>query len=78
MFKKKQQKRMMEVVVTFKHASEYEWETSGALEPEVIDLLPGQRFEQCIGADTIWEGDTVVKQFDWKAGYTKVYEYFYV
>ncbi len=45
---------------------------------EVIDVLPGQTFEVDIGCDSLKEGETIVKRWDWKAGYTTKYEYFYV
>jgi hypothetical protein len=71
MFNKKRQAR---VEITFKHGN------YGNEPPtkEVIEILPGQEFEQCIGADRLWDGKTIIKEYDWVAGFTRVYEYFYV
>ena len=66
------QKRLVRVEVTLKHGSGKE------NIKEVIEILPGQTFTKGIGADTIREHGTIVRQFDWIAGYTMVYEYFYV
>lgn len=71
----KNKKRQARVEITFKHGGE----TNHLTPPkEVIEVLPGQEFEQCISADRLWEGDTILKEFDWIAGFTRVYEYFYV
>ena len=68
---KKNKKRQVRVEITFRH---------GEFPPlkEVIEILPGQHFQTDIGTDGLWEGDTLLKEFDWKAGFTRVYEYFYV
>ena len=71
---KKIKKRQSRVEITFKHGSSYD----KTIPKEVIEILPGQEFEQCIGADRLWEGDTIIREFDWVAGFTRVYEYFYV
>lgn len=69
----KKEKRQAKVEISFKHGSDY------ATTPptEIIVILPGQYFETDIGIDRLWEGDTIIKEFDWVAGYTRVYEYFY-
>lgn len=71
---KKDKKRQARVEITFKHGDTHR----ANLGKEVIEILPGQEFEQCIGADRLWEGNTLLKEFDWVAGFTRVYEYFYV
>ena len=71
MFKKN--KRQCRVEITFKHGNDSHTPTK-----EVIEILPGQHFETTIGEDLLWEGGTIVKSFDWVAGFTRVYEYFYV
>ena len=71
---KKNKKRQSRVEITFKHGST----VHSPIPKEVIEVPLGQKFEQCIGADRLWEGDTIIKEFDWVAGYTRVYEYFYV
>jgi len=72
MFNKKRQAR---VEITFKHSG-----SSGgdALPKEVIEILPGQEFKKDIFTDKLWERGTLVKEWDWVAGYSRVYEYFYV
>jgi hypothetical protein len=70
MFRKKKQQTRVEI--TFKHGR------SDELPPKVIiEILPGQEFQANIGTDELWEGDTLVKEFDWVAGYSRIYEYFY-
>ena len=71
---KQNKKRQSRVEITFKHGSIRD----SGIPKEVIEILPGQEFEQCIGADRLWEGRTIVREYDWIAGYTRVYEYFYV
>ena len=68
--RKKHQSR---VEISFKHGSMDRPE----LPREVIEIPLGQKFDQCIGADRLWEGSTLIKEYDWVAGYTRVYEYFY-
>jgi hypothetical protein len=70
MFNKKRQAR---VEISFMHGSHGE-----TIPKEVIEVPIGQYFEHDIGGDILWEGKTLVKEFDWVAGYTRVYEYFYV
>ncbi len=70
----KNKKRQARVEITFKHGGTYDKPPI----KEVIDILPGQEFEQCIGADRLWEGKTLIKEYDWVAGFTRVYEYFYI
>lgn len=73
--KKHSKQRMVGVVVHFKHGgSDYL-----ALAPEVIALLPGQTFHKGPygNNDTVKEGGTIIRQYDWRAGYTRVYEYTY-
>ena len=67
----KARKRLLRVDVSFKHGEE-------ELLPEVIAILPGQSFIKGIEADSVMQGNMVVRQYSWKAGYTEVYEYFYV
>ena len=45
--------------------------------PYHIGVEKGQQFIQDIGADGLWEGNTLIREYDWVAGYTKVYDYFY-
>ena len=73
---KRNKKRQARVEITFKHGDAY----ASAITPpkEIIELLPGQTFELGIEADRIWEGDTLLREFDWRAGYTRIYDYFYV
>ena len=72
----KNKKRQVRVEITFKHGGKHDEPTPFK---EVIEILPGQEFEQVhFGADRLWEGDTIIKEFDWKLGLTRVYEYFYV
>jgi len=68
----KNKRRQARVEISFKHGSHGE-----ALPKEVIEILPGQEFETGIGTDSLWEGKTLIKEFDWVAGFTRVYEYFY-
>lgn len=70
----KHRKRQARVEITFKHMGNFDL----AMSKEVIEILPGQKFQTGIATDKLWEGDTLIKEWDWKAGYTKVYEYFYV
>ena len=70
----KNKKRQVRVEITFKHGSFYD----KFIPKEVIEILPGQEFEQCIGADRLWENNTIIKEYYWVAGFTRVYEYFYV
>ena len=67
----KNKRRQARVEISFKHGSRGE-----ALPKEIIEILPGQEFEQSFEADKLWEGDTLIKEFDWVAGFTRVYEYF--
>jgi len=69
---RRNKKRQARVEISFMHGSREE-----TIPKEVIEILPGQEFEQCIGSDTLWEGDTIIKQYDWVAGFSRVYEYFY-
>ena len=64
-------KRVTRVEISFKHGD-------CEIKKEIIVLLPGQTFTKGIGADTVWEGQTIVRQYSWKAGYTVVIEYFYI
>ncbi len=69
---RKNKKSQVRVEITFKHGS------SGEPPPkEVIEILPGQYFQKDIGSDLLWEGNTLIKEYSWKAGYTITYEYFY-
>ena len=69
---RRNKKRQSRVEISFKHGSHGE-----TIPREIIEILPGQEFEHDIGADRLWEGKTLVKEFDWVAGFTVVYEYFY-
>lgn len=68
MFNKKRQSR---VEVSFLHGEP-------AMPKVVIEILPGQKFEQGIESDVLMEGNTILKAYNWRAGYTVIYEYFYV
>ena len=68
----KNKRRQARVEISFKHGSGCQ-----AIPKEVIEILPGQNFETGISTDSLWEGDTLIKEFDWIAGFTRVYEYFY-
>ena len=71
----KAKKRQARVEITFKHGDD----TAGYIPAkEVIEILPGQNFVTDIGTDRLWEGGTVIREYDWRAGYTRLYEYFYV
>jgi len=70
---KKNKKRQARVEITFKHQG-----ISDVILPEVIEVQPGQYFETDIGSDKLWEGDTLIREYDWRAGYTRIYSYFYV
>ena len=64
-------KRLIRVEVTLEH---------GAEKPdikEVIEVAPGQSFHKGIEADYLREGGTIAKAFNWKAGYTVIYDFFY-
>lgn len=69
----KKNKRLVAVEVSLKHGFGKEYPDM----LETIFILPGQSFKQGFEADTLYEGDTIVRQYNWKAGYTVVYEYFY-
>lgn len=45
--------------------------------PVNIWINKGQRFVTDIGTDGLWEGNKLIREYDWVAGYTKVYEYLY-
>ena len=68
MFKRK---RLVRVEVSFLHGRQ-------EIPKQVIELFPGQSFQKTIGSDIVMENGSVIKRFDWKAGYTVVYEYFYI
>jgi len=68
MFRRKKQQARVEV--SFLHGIP-------ALPKHIIDVLSGQEFIQSIGADGLWEGSTLIKEYQWIAGYTIVYDYFY-
>jgi len=73
---KKNKKRQARVEISFKHGNSI----SGREAPppkEVIEILPGQEFRTGISTDSLWEGDTLIKEFDWLAGFSRIYEYFY-
>ncbi len=71
----KKTKRQARVEITFKHG----YPADPVIPKEVIEIPLGQEFEEYpFGADRLWEGDTLIKEFYWKAGVTRVYEYFYV
>ena len=69
MFKRKNM-RQSKVIITFKHGER-------EMPPEIIYIQPGQHFEQCIGTDKLWEGNTLLKAYNWRAGYTVEYTYYY-
>ncbi len=71
---RRSRKRQSRVEITFKHGHVLD----RIPDKEVIEILPGQEFEKCIGADRLWEGDTVIREYDWIAGCTRIYNYFYV
>ena len=62
----------MRVEVTLKHGGKDSPDIK-----EIIVINPGGDFITEIGVDTIWHGDTIVRQYTWRAGYSVVYEYFY-
>ncbi len=67
-------KRQVRVEITFRPIGEY----NKPIPKEVIEIGTGQFFQTDIATDCLWEGDTLVKEFDWVAGYTRIYEYFYI
>jgi len=69
---KRYKKRQSRIEITFKHGRSDECPPK-----EIIEVLPGQEFITDIGMDGLWEGNTLIKEFDWVAGYTRIYEYFY-
>lgn len=73
MFWNKPKKRLVRVVITLYHGG-HDMPDKG----ETIDVLPGQEFIAHYSSDCLWEGDTLVKEWDWRAGYTRKCEYFYV
>lgn len=71
---KKNKKRQIKVEITFMHGSGID----SSPPKQMIDILPGQEFQTDYGTDKLWEGNTLIKEFYWKAGFTRVYEYLYV
>jgi len=69
---KKNKKRLYLVRINFIHGS-----ADKPLPPMTIELTPGQSYVRDIVQDEIWEGDTLVRSYDWLAGYTRVYRFFY-
>ena len=69
---RRNKRRQVRVEISFKHGSHSE-----AIPKEVIEVLPGQEFQTGIGTDMLWEGNMLIKEFDWVAGFSRVYEYFY-
>lgn len=65
----KRKKRQARVEVSFIGAPE--------LSKHIIEVQPEQEFIEDIGADGLWEGSTLIRQYNWVAGYTIIYEYFY-
>lgn len=69
MFKKK---RLARVEVLLKHGRKGDEDIH-----ETIEIALGQTFHKEIGGDFIRENGVTIKAFDWKPGYTVLYNYFY-
>ena len=74
MFNKKNKKRLCRVEILFMHGGDH---GAVSIPPFVIDLSPGEEYVRDIVQDEVWDGKTLVRSYDWLAGYTRVYRFFY-